>query len=90
LSRDLSHQPKYNILELKIRGVIITREYLFDLYMWFTGINYYKLAVQKDVKDRDSIYLHDHWHYDYMEKLDRNLYDVGRQRLNEIHNILFK
>jgi hypothetical protein len=26
--RDLSHQPKYNILELKIRGVIITREYL--------------------------------------------------------------
>ena len=25
---DLSHQSKYNILELKIRGVIITREYL--------------------------------------------------------------
>jgi hypothetical protein len=28
LSHDLSHQPKYNILELKIRGVIITREYV--------------------------------------------------------------
>jgi hypothetical protein len=34
-----SHQPKYNILELKIRGVIITREYTYDLYMWFTGMN---------------------------------------------------
>jgi hypothetical protein len=29
LSHDLSHQPKYNILELKIRGVIITGEYLW-------------------------------------------------------------
>jgi hypothetical protein len=27
-STRLSRQPKYNILELKIRGVIITREYL--------------------------------------------------------------
>jgi hypothetical protein len=27
-SRSFSYQPKYNILELKIRGVIITREYL--------------------------------------------------------------
>jgi hypothetical protein len=27
MSHDLSHQPKYNILELKICGVIITREY---------------------------------------------------------------
>jgi hypothetical protein len=33
LSHDLSQQPKYNILELKIRGVIITREYLYDLYV---------------------------------------------------------
>ena len=30
----------------------MTREYTYDLYMWFTGIKYYKLAVEKD---RDSI-----------------------------------
>ena len=28
IDHDLSHQPKHNILELKIRGVIITREYV--------------------------------------------------------------
>jgi hypothetical protein len=27
-----SAEPKNNILELKIRGVIITREYTYDLY----------------------------------------------------------
>ena len=27
------------------------------IYMWFTGINYYKLAVEKD---RDSIQFYDH------------------------------
>ena len=84
-SRSFSSAEIQHFRTRKIRGVIITREYLFDLYMWFTGINYYKLAVQKDVKDD----VHDHWHYDYMETLDRNLYDMGRQRLNEIHNILF-
>jgi hypothetical protein len=47
LSHDLSHQPKYNILELKVLGVTITREYTYDLmiYMWFTGINYYKRKI---------------------------------------------
>ena len=33
LSHDLSHQPKYNIFEPKIRGVIITRGYRYDLYL---------------------------------------------------------
>ena len=33
VSHDLSHQPKYNILELKLRGVIITIENTHDLYM---------------------------------------------------------
>jgi hypothetical protein len=28
VGHDLSHQSKYNNLELKIRGVIITRKYL--------------------------------------------------------------
>ena len=32
-SHDLCHHPKYNILELKIGGVIITREYLYELYV---------------------------------------------------------
>ena len=32
------------------------------IYMWFTGINYYKLAVEKD---RDSIFTT--IHYDPME-----------------------
>ena len=32
LSHNLSHQPKYNILELEIRRVIITGEY-YDLYV---------------------------------------------------------
>jgi hypothetical protein len=31
------------------------------IYMWFTGINYYILAVEKD---RDSIFYD---HYDHME-----------------------
>jgi hypothetical protein len=29
MSHDLSRQQKYKILELKIRGVIITKEYLW-------------------------------------------------------------
>jgi hypothetical protein len=33
------------------------------IYMWFTGINYYKLAVEKD---RDSIFYD---HYDHMETM---------------------
>jgi hypothetical protein len=50
LSNDLSRQPKYNIFELKIHGMIRTEN--MYIYMWFTGINYYKPAVEKD---RDSI-----------------------------------
>jgi hypothetical protein len=38
LSHNLSHQPKYNILELEIRRVIITGEY-YDLYV----VDRYKL-----------------------------------------------
>jgi hypothetical protein len=34
LSHDLSHQPKYNILELKIRGVIITTSDLYVVYRY--------------------------------------------------------
>jgi hypothetical protein len=30
------------------------------IYMWFTGINYYKLTVEKD---RDSIYFYDYCDY---------------------------
>jgi hypothetical protein len=48
-----SHQPKHNILELKMRGVIIYNWRILMIYIWFTGINYYKLAVEKD---RDSIF----------------------------------
>jgi hypothetical protein len=32
------------------------------IYMWFTGINYYKLAVEKD---RESIFTT--MHYDHIE-----------------------
>ena len=34
IGHNLSHQPKYNILELKICEAIITREYLYVVYRY--------------------------------------------------------
>ena len=49
--------PKYNILELKIRGVIVSdynyREYSYDLYVVYSYKLLYKLTVEKD---RHSIF----------------------------------
>ena len=44
------------------RSQIITIENTCDLYVVFTAINYYKLAVEKD---RDSVFTT--MHYDHME-----------------------
>ena len=91
MSHDLSHQPKYIILELKIGGVIITREYL----IWFIC----GLEVAIHCWDRSWLYSYDHytaiWKPGFNNKivpLDKCIkqLDVAQTKMTSLGVISFK